>query len=158
LKEKVTFFYGDPIGQIRGEVKMLVPTSRILLVDDYEIVRTMLRRSLEELGYMNLEEAGDGQEAFEKIKKSVVDKNPYVLVFTDWNMPRISGAELVEKCKKDPTLQAVEFIMVTSESEQERVLQAIGAGAIDYFVKPFSREVVTTKIERLRKHFKKKSK
>lgn len=116
----------------------------------------MLRRSLEELGYKNLEEAADGQEAFEKITKSVEDKNPYVLVFTDWNMPRLTGAELVANCKKDPALQKVEFIMVTSESEQDRVLHAINAGAIDYFVKPFSREIVTTKLERLRERMKKK--
>lgn len=122
---------------------------RILLVDDFEMIRSLLKQALKQLGYNDLTEAVDGVDALEKINKAKNEGKPFDLVFLDWNMPKMSGIEVVQKCKADEALKALPFIMITAEREQKSVVTALKAGVSDYVIKPFSPRQLASKIERI---------
>lgn len=119
---------------------------RILLVDDFEIVRVMLREGLQELGYSKVEEAENGRQALEMIEAAVNEGQPYSLVFCDWVMPEMQGIELLETCKARPELASGAFVMVTAESDRKAIVRAMRAGAHDYIVKPISKEDLAKKV------------
>ena len=115
---------------------------RVLLADDSGTMRTIIRRTLESFGVSNTVETGDGQQALDLYNAS----GGFDLVITDWNIRGKSGLELVREirgCDK-----AVPIVMVTTESEKSRVLEAIAAGVTDYLVKPFTSDVLRKKLER----------
>jgi len=115
---------------------------RVLLADDSGTMRTIIRRSLESLGVSGAVEAADGVQAIELFKSG----GRFDLVLTDWNMPGKSGMEVVREIR---TLdKKVPIVMVTTEAEKGRVLEAIEAGVSDYLVKPFTTEVLREKLER----------
>jgi two-component system chemotaxis response regulator CheY len=122
---------------------------RILLVDDFEMIRSLLKQALKQLGYTDLTEAVDGLDAFEKITKAKESGQPFDLVFLDWNMPKMTGIEVVQKCKADANLKSLPFIMITAEREQKSVVTALKAGVSDYVIKPFSPRQLASKIERI---------
>lgn len=122
---------------------------RILLVDDFEMIRSLLKQALKQLGYTDLTEAVDGLDAFEKISKAKEAGQPFDLVFLDWNMPKMTGIEVVQKCKADANLKNLPFIMITAEREQKSVVTALKAGVSDYVIKPFSPRQLASKIERI---------
>lgn len=122
---------------------------RILLVDDFEMIRSLLKQALKQLGHTDLTEAVDGVDAFEKITKAKDDGTPFDIVFLDWNMPRMTGIEVVQKCKENDALKAIPFIMITAEREQKSVVAALKAGVSDYVIKPFSPKQLASKIERI---------
>ena len=115
---------------------------RILLVDDSSTMRRIQKNTLEKLGYTDVTEAGDGAEGLSKLAAN----GPFDLVMMDWNMPNMTGIEALKKIKADPALKAVPVIMVTSESEKSRIIEAIQAGAANYIVKPFQSDVLQEKI------------
>lgn len=123
--------------------------ARVLLVDDYEMIRIMLRNGLTDLGFTRIDEAKDGNEALFKIKEALVSKDPYQVVFCDWNMPGKTGIEVLQECRNNTNLKTLPFIMVTAESEQERVIQALKAGADDYIIKPIANATLQKKISKL---------
>jgi two-component system chemotaxis response regulator CheY len=122
---------------------------RILLVDDFEMIRSLLKQALKQLGYTDLTEAVDGVDAYEKIMKAKDDGQTFDIVFLDWNMPRMTGIEVVQKCKEDDGLKSIPFIMITAEREQKSVVAALKAGVSDYVIKPFSPKQLASKIERI---------
>lgn len=122
---------------------------RILLVDDFEMIRSLLKQALKQLGYTDLTEAVDGVDAYEKITKAKDDGQCFDIVFLDWNMPRMTGIEVVQKCKEDDSLKNIPFIMITAEREQKSVVAALKAGVSDYVIKPFSPKQLASKIERI---------
>lgn len=122
---------------------------KILLVDDFEMIRSLLKQALKQLGHTDLTEAVDGIDALEKITKATESGQPYDLVFLDWNMPKMTGIEVVQKCKSDPNLKDIPFIMITAEREQKSVVTALKAGVSDYVIKPFSPRQLSSKIERI---------
>ena len=122
---------------------------RILLVDDFEIVRVMLRDGLQELGYMKVDEAEDGRQALAMIDAAVKEGKPYGLVFCDWVMPEIEGIEVLEKCKAKPETANIPFVMVTAESERKAIVRAMRAGAHDYIVKPISKDDLAKKVNNI---------
>lgn len=124
---------------------------KMLIVDDFEMVRTMLKQSLKKLGYSDFAEAEDGLDAYEQIVKSKVEGHPFDLVFLDWNMPKMTGLELLEKCKASEDLKTIPFIMITAESEQKRIVAAFKAGVSDYAIKPFDPIQLASKIDRILK-------
>src|SRR5947208_1834578 len=104
---------------------------RVLLADDSSTMRTIIRRALESLGVTGTIEAADGLQAIEMFKAS----NGFDLVLTDWNMPGKTGMELIHEIR---ALDAnVPIVMITTEAEKMRVLEAIQAGVSDYLIKPF---------------------
>jgi two-component system chemotaxis response regulator CheY len=116
---------------------------RVLVVDDSGVMRKIISRALGELGINDVEEAADGQLALDVMTAS----GPFDLLITDWNMPVMNGLELVQSIRGSGCV--IPIIMVTTKSEKEAVLQAIQAGVNDYVIKPFERDMLRLKIERL---------
>ena len=115
--------------------------TKVLVADDSSTMRTIIRRSLEALGVTESVEANDGEQAIAKFVPGEFD-----LVLTDWNMPGKNGLEVVEAIRKVD--KDVPIVMVTTEGEKARVLQAIQAGVSDYLVKPFDVDTLREKLEK----------
>lgn len=120
-------------------------SSKILVVDDYRLARMMLISALQKLNFRKIIEASNGLEAHKELL-AAVESDPFDLIFCDWNMPIMTGVELLQKVKQNPSLAATPFIMVTVESEAQAVERALALGAHDYLVKPFSLPVLEMKI------------
>ena len=115
--------------------------TRVLLADDSSTMRKIILRSLNAVGIPSATEASDGEEAVNMFKPGDFD-----LVLTDWNMPGKNGLEVVTEIRKMDT--NVPIIMVTTEAEKSRVLEAIQAGVSDYLVKPFTADTLREKLEK----------
>lgn len=114
---------------------------KILLVDDSNTMRRIERNALERLGMTDIQEAQDGADALLKLAAGEFD-----LVLMDWNMPNMTGIEALKVMKADPKVKTPPVIMVTSEAEKSRIVEAIQAGAADYVVKPFEPDTLQKKI------------
>lgn len=115
--------------------------ARVLVADDSSTMRKIIIRSLQAVGVPTATEAADGNEALALFKPGQFD-----LVLTDWNMPGKTGLEVVQGIRaQDPK---VPIIMVTTEAEKGRVMQAIQAGVSDYLVKPFTADTLRAKLEK----------
>jgi len=119
---------------------------KILLVDDSSTMRRIQKNTLASLGFTDVDEAEDGQDAVSKVGKA-----PYELVLMDWNMPNMTGIEALKAIRANPDTAKIPVIMVTSESEKTRILEAIQAGATNYIVKPFTPDVLKEKLDALGK-------
>jgi len=117
---------------------------KILVVDDFSTMRRIIRNILKQLGYSNIEEAEDGDVAFEKLKEAEYD-----FVITDWNMPNMTGLDLLKAIRSNEKLKDLKVLLVTAEAEKENVVQAAQAGVNDYVVKPFTADVLEQKIARI---------
>lgn len=115
---------------------------KILSVDDSGVMRRIVGRTVDLLGY-GLLEAGNGQEALAILAREHQD---VALVIMDVNMPEMDGFECLARIKADPALQAIPVMMLTTESERTRIIQAIKAGAANYICKPFQAEDLAVKI------------
>lgn len=117
---------------------------KILVVDDFSTMRRIVKNLLKQIGYENIEEAEDGQHAFSKLKGE-----RYQFVVSDWNMPNMTGIELLKNVRSDPELKDLPFLMVTAEAEKEKVIEAIKAGVNNYIIKPFTAEILKEKMEKI---------
>lgn len=115
---------------------------RILIVDDQETMIRIIMGLLNELGHHDLVIAYDGKKAYNILHSEKID-----LVISDWNMPVMSGYDLLTHIRNAPDIANTPFIMVTGEVEKENILAAIKAGVDQYIVKPFSGADLKTKIE-----------
>jgi len=113
----------------------------VLVVDDYKTMIRIIRNLLKQLGFENVDDAADGQEALAKMKE-----NKYGLVISDWNMEPMTGYELLREVRADDKLKTTPFIMVTAESKTENVVAAKKAGVNNYIVKPFNAATLKSKI------------
>ncbi|MBW1671712.1 MAG: chemotaxis response regulator CheY [Deltaproteobacteria bacterium] len=117
---------------------------RILVVDDFGTMRKVIRNLLRQGGYQNVTEAEDGVIALKELKSQKID-----FVISDWNMPNMTGIELLKAVRADSELSSLPFLMVTAESLKENVLEAVKSGVSNYIVKPFTAEVLSEKIEKI---------
>ena len=115
---------------------------KILVVDDFSTMRRIIRNLLKEIGYEDIEEAEDGQHAFNKLKLTTFD-----FVVTDINMPNMNGFQLLAAIKKDPALAALPVLMVTAEARKEDIVAAAQGGAAGYIVKPFTKATLEDKLK-----------
>ena len=115
---------------------------KILVVDDAPMIRRILKNLLKEMGFTNVDEAEDGMVALQKLRSQKYD-----FVITDWNMPNLTGIELVQEIRKDPNLKHLPIMMVTAEAKKENIILALKSGVNNYIVKPFTPENVKAKIE-----------
>lgn len=120
---------------------MVDKAMQILIVDDYNTMRRIVRNLLKQLGFENCDEAADGTEAFAKMKEK-----SYGLIVSDWNMQPMTGLELLKLVRADAALKNTPFIMVTAESKPENVMIAKQAGVSNYIVKPFNAETLKNKL------------
>jgi two-component system, chemotaxis family, chemotaxis protein CheY len=118
---------------------------KILLVDDSSTMRRIQANTLNSLGYNDLVQAEDGADALKKLKE-----NPDVaLVLLDWNMPNMNGLDCLKAIKGDAGTKAIPVMMVTSEAEKTKIIEAVQAGASNYLVKPFDADSLKAKITAL---------
>jgi two-component system, chemotaxis family, chemotaxis protein CheY len=117
---------------------------RALVIDDSRTVRIIIRKILMEVG-LEVVEAGNGQEGLDQLRR-IPDVD---LVLVDWNMPEMNGLEFVTAVRSDRDFDPVRIMMVTTETEQGQVLRALEAGANEYLMKPFTRDVLVAKLSLL---------
>lgn len=117
---------------------------KILVVDDFSTMRRIVKNILRQLGYENIEEAEDGAYAFAKLKNG-----GFQFVVSDWNMPNMTGLELLKQVRSDAGLKDMPFLMVTAEAEKDKVIEAIKAGVSNYIVKPFTAEIMKEKMDKI---------
>jgi two-component system chemotaxis response regulator CheY len=115
---------------------------RILVVDDFAGMRTILKHTLNLLGFHHVTEARGGHEALAKLKQE-----PCELIISDWSMPNMTGLEFLSALKEDAHLQNVPFLMMTAKSERDNVIEAAHAGVAHYMIKPFSAEALQKKLD-----------
>jgi two-component system chemotaxis response regulator CheY len=127
---------------------MFDSSTRILIVDDMMTMRKLVGKICKELGFPNLVEASDGIQAWEQIQSA---SPPIGLIISDWNMPNCSGIDLVKRLRADSRFGKTPFLMVTAESEQQQVVEALKAGVDNYVVKPFSAATLTEKLTAIHK-------
>ena len=117
---------------------------KILIVDDFATMRKVIRNLLKQGGFENVAEAEDGAAALKVLKSQSFD-----FVISDWNMPNMSGLELLKAVRADEELKGLPFLMVTAEALKDNVVAAVKAGVSNYIVKPFTAEVLNEKIEKI---------
>ena len=115
----------------------------ILVVDDMKSLRLLLCKVLVALGVIDIQEASNGKAALESLRSQRPE-----IVFLDWEMPEMSGLEVLQELRKDAELKEVPVVMVSSCNSKEKVVKALQAGANDYIVKPFSMETVQRKLQK----------
>lgn len=126
---------------------MFSQNTKFLVVDDSSTTRKMNRNSLAELGYKNVVEAADGDEAFDKLIELSKTDSPIEFIVSDWNMPNMKGIDFLKKCRAQEEFKKTPFIFITVESEPAQILEAGSAGVTEYLVKPYSSDVLKIKLE-----------
>ena len=117
---------------------------KILVVDDHESMRRIVKQTLMELGYKNVSLASDGSTALPMLKQ-----DDYDFLVSDWNMPEMQGIDLLKAVRADPNLTDLPVLMVTAEAKKEQIIDAARSGVNDYVVKPFNRKTLSLKIENI---------
>ncbi len=117
---------------------------KILVVDDSATMRKIVINSLKELGYTNIVEAGGGLEALDLLKEVSID-----FVVTDWNMPDLTGIEVLRNIRADEFLGRLPVLMVTAEAKKECVIEAVKAGVNNFIIKPFTTQIMEQKISQI---------
>jgi len=117
---------------------------KVLMVDDFATMRRILKNVLKQIGFTNMIEADDGSTALAALKKDEVG-----LIISDWNMPKVSGLELLKTVRSDESMKGMPFLMVTAEGQKDNVVQAVQAGVSNYIVKPFTPEAIKEKLEQI---------
>ena len=116
---------------------------KALVADDSRAVRMILTKTLKELGY-EVCEAANGRQALEVM---AAEKDAVTLVLADWNMPEVNGLELLQRLRQDPALSSLVVIMVTTETELDQMATALDAGANEYVMKPFTKDILVEKLQ-----------
>ena len=124
-------------------------TLKVLVVDDFEMMRFVLAKGLREMQVKDIQEAANGREAIDKLTKEADAGAPFDIVFCDWNMPEATGLEVLEFCRVMPAYKNMPFVMVTAEAESQSVIKAVKSGATDYIVKPISPEDLAKKLHKI---------
>lgn len=117
---------------------------KILVVDDFSTMRRIVKNLLRELGFTNLDEADDGQTAWPKLQSGHYD-----FLVTDWNMPGMTGIDLLKNVRANPATANMPVLMVTAESKREHIIQAAQAGVNGYIIKPFTAATLKEKLDKV---------
>ncbi len=117
---------------------------KVLVVDDFATMRRIVKNILTQLGFKNIVEADDGATAVDLLKNEKVD-----LIISDWNMPKMTGLELLKHVRADAGMADVPFVMVTAEAQQDNIILAVKAKVSQYIVKPFTAETLGEKLEKV---------
>lgn len=117
---------------------------KILVVDDFSTMRRIVKNILRQLNFNNIIEADDGSTALDVLQREKID-----MVVSDWNMPKMTGLELLKAVRSDDALKDIPFLMVTAEAQQENIIEAVKSGVSNYIVKPFTAETLGQKINQI---------
>ena len=118
---------------------------KVLVVADSAVIRQIIMKNLKELGFSELMEAENGAAGLKKAGEEPVD-----LIVSDWNMPNMTGLEFLKAVRADASLKGIAFIMVTSEADKEKIMEAVQAGVSQYLVKPFNAMQLEEKIKAIK--------
>jgi two-component system chemotaxis response regulator CheY len=121
----------------------LDPNLRVLIVDDFATMRKIEKNILGQLGVKNVDEADDGSTALPMLRS-----NPYDVVLLDWNMPTMTGLELLQAMRAEEKLKDLPVVMVTAEALKDNIVAAAQAGCNDYIVKPFTAGTLEEKLKK----------
>lgn len=116
----------------------------VLIVDDFLTMRRIVRKILRDLDFVDIIEAEDGSAALDVLKRTRVD-----LIVSDWNMPRMTGLELLKEVRSTDSIKDTPFLMVTAESQKENIVEAVKARVSNYIVKPFTAAVLEEKLAKI---------
>ena len=116
----------------------------VLVVDDFATMRRILKNMFKQLGFNNIIEADDGTTALEALQKNEIG-----LIVSDWNMPKMTGLELLKTVRASEEHNHIPFLMVTAEAQKQNVLDAVQAGVSNYVVKPFTAEQISDKLNKI---------
>lgn len=114
----------------------------VLVVDDFATMRLIVKNILKQIGFENIMNADDGRSALALLKRQSIQ-----FVVSDWNMPYMSGLELLREIRANPDLKEIPLLMVTAEGQKENIVKAAKAGVSNYIVKPFTMETLHAKIK-----------
>ncbi len=117
---------------------------KVLVVDDMVTMRRIVKNILKQLGFGNVDEAENGQEALQKLRADT-----FGFVVSDWNMPVMTGIDMLRAIRADEKLKALPVLMVTAEAQQSNLIEAVQAGVSNYIVKPFTAETMQEKIAKI---------
>ncbi len=117
---------------------------KILIVDDFSTMRRIIKNLLRDLGFTNTVEADDGTTALPILQTGTID-----FLVTDWNMPGMTGIELLRSVRADEKLKTIPVLMVTAEAKRDQIIAAAQAGVNGYVVKPFTAVALKEKIEKI---------
>ena len=116
---------------------------KILIVDDFPTMRRIIKNLLHDLGLDNVDEADDGSTAFPMLQTGEFD-----YLITDWNMPNMTGIDLLKAVRQDPKLASLPVLMVTAEAKREQIVEAAQAGINGYIIKPFTAQTLQEKLQK----------
>ena len=117
---------------------------KILIVDDFSTMRRIIKNLLRDLGFTNTAEADDGNSALPLLRSGGFD-----FLVTDWNMPGMSGIDLLKEVRADEKLRTLPVLMVTAEAKREQIVEAAQAGVNGYVVKPFTAQTLKEKLDKI---------
>jgi len=117
---------------------------KVLVVDDFATMRRIITNVLKQLGYENILEAEDGTKALQILETEKID-----FVITDWNMPQMSGLDLLKAIRASEDKKTIPVLMVTAEALQENIIKAAQAGVNNYIIKPFDAKTLAEKIQKI---------
>jgi two-component system, chemotaxis family, chemotaxis protein CheY len=116
----------------------------VLVVDDFSTMRRIVRNILRELDFKNILEADDGTSALEILRDQKVD-----LIVSDWNMPKMTGLELLKSVRATEQIKDIPFLMLTAESQKENIVEAVKARVSNYIIKPFTAVTLSEKLTKI---------
>ncbi len=119
---------------------------KVAVIDDSDVAMEHICEQLKSLGVTQISKYADGQTGLANLKSA---SPPFALVLADWNMPGMTGFDLLQAVRKEPDWKSLPFIMITADSDLERIVQAISTGVSSYIVKPVTADILREKIEGL---------
>jgi two-component system chemotaxis response regulator CheY len=122
---------------------------KILVVDDMSTMRKIIKNMLSQIGFTNITEADDGATAWPMIESAAKEEKPFEFIISDWNMPQMSGLDLLKNVRSTKGMEKLPFLMITAEAEQGNVVVAVKAGVSNFIVKPFSPQTLKEKIDKI---------
>jgi two-component system chemotaxis response regulator CheY len=136
----------EPFGRLHSQDQRAIARetmATVLVVDDSRAIRTILSKTLRELGF-EVREAANGQEALQVIQ---AEKSAVKLILLDSNMPEMDGLELLKRLRKNPEFSSLVIVMVSAETEMDHIAEALEAGANEYVMKPFTKDIIIGKLQ-----------
>lgn len=116
----------------------------VLVIDDHMIIRQVVEQNLKNMGFADIDTAGSAAEALERMAV-----RNYDIIFVDWIMPGKSGYAMMQECRQERKFDDVAFVMVTSESDERHMIEALKAGATSYIIKPVLSNVFSDKVKKV---------
>lgn len=125
------------------------PNMKTIVIDDMMTMRKIITKMLKQIGFTNIQEADDGATAWPMIEQAKESGEPFEFIVSDWNMPKMSGLDLLIKVRGTEGIKDTPFLMVTAEAEQSNVVKVVQAGVSNFVVKPFKPDTLREKIEKI---------